>query len=73
MEKYSINHSKEIVERQKEMLPGGCHFNFHGTKMVQNIIYSNAEGSRIWDVDGNEYLDLYAKSGTMILGHCNKV
>lgn len=72
MEKYVWTKSNEILKRQKEYLPGGCHYNFHGTKIVQNIIFERAKGSRVWDVDGNEYLDLYAKSGTMILGHCNQ-
>lgn len=72
MEKYRTDKSKEIWERQKNILPGGCHFNFHGEKIVQNRYFVKAQNSRIWDVDGNEYLDLYAKSGTMILGHANK-
>ena len=73
MKKYSWNKSNEILNRQKKYLAGGCHYNFHGTKIVQNIIFEKAFGSRVWDVDGNEYLDLYAKSGTMILGHCNPI
>lgn len=35
MKKYCTEKSKQIWERQKDMLPGGCHFNFHGTKIVQ--------------------------------------
>lgn len=73
MEKYIYNKSNEIIDSQKEYLAGGCHYNFHGTKIVQNAIFEKAKGSRVWDVDGNEYLDLYAKSGTMILGHCNNL
>lgn len=72
MKKYKTEQSRLIWEKEKRILPGGCHFNFHGTKMVPNIIFKEGNGSRLWDVDGNEYLDLYAKSGTMILGHSNQ-
>jgi glutamate-1-semialdehyde 2,1-aminomutase len=73
MEKYIWKKSNELLNEQKKYLPGACHYNFHGTKIIQNIVFEKANGSRVWDVDGNEYLDLYAKSGTMILGHCNRV
>jgi glutamate-1-semialdehyde 2,1-aminomutase len=31
--------------------------------------YERAEGSRVWDVDGNEYIDLMCSFGPVILGH----
>ncbi len=33
------------------------------------LIYSHGEGSRFWDVDGNEYIDYVGGAGTLILGH----
>ncbi len=32
---------------------------------------TRAEGSREWDVDGNEYIDYKMGHGTLILGHCH--
>jgi glutamate-1-semialdehyde 2,1-aminomutase len=32
---------------------------------------SHGKGSRVWDVDGNEYVDLHAGFGTMLVGHAH--
>ncbi|MFC5931676.1 aspartate aminotransferase family protein [Cryobacterium melibiosiphilum] len=34
--------------------------------------FVNGKGSRLVDMDGKEYLDLYARFGAMILGHANE-
>jgi glutamate-1-semialdehyde 2,1-aminomutase len=33
------------------------------------LIYSHGVGSRMWDVDGNEYIDYVGGAGALILGH----
>ena len=33
------------------------------------LIYSHGRGSRMWDVDGNEYIDYVGGAGALILGH----
>ncbi len=35
------------------------------------LIYSHGKGSRMWDVDGNEYIDYVGGAGALILGHCH--
>src|SRR5258706_12238009 len=35
------------------------------------IVMARGEGSRLWDSDGKEYLDLFAGFGGCILGHCH--
>src|SRR5436853_6095674 len=35
------------------------------------IVMVRGEGSRLWDTDGREYLDLFAGFGGTILGHAN--
>lgn len=35
------------------------------------IVMSRGEGSRIWDADGKEYIDLFAGFGGCVLGHCH--
>lgn len=69
MKSYNIRHSLEYNKNLCEFLPGGTHYNFYHTEKEQPIHYVKAEGSRLWDMDGNEYLDLYGKSGALILGH----
>ena len=32
---------------------------------------SHGKGSRVWDVDGTEYVDLHAGFGTMVVGHAH--
>jgi glutamate-1-semialdehyde 2,1-aminomutase len=37
------------------------------------IFYDRAKGARVWDADGNEYIDFVASWGPMILGHAPDV
>lgn len=69
MKGYNIRSSLEYNKKLREFLPGGTHYNFYHTEKEQPIHFVEAEGSRLWDMDGNEYLDLYGKSGALILGH----
>ncbi len=53
-----------FIERARRILPGGGFGNFD-----PGIIISNGKGARVWDEDGNEYVDYLIGSGPMILGH----
>src|SRR5687767_8908637 len=35
------------------------------------VVMIKGQGSRLWDSDGNQYLDLFAGFGGTILGHCH--
>lgn len=35
------------------------------------IVIARARGSRVWDVDGREYLDLFAGWGVSVIGYCH--
>lgn len=61
---------KDYHERVKKLLPGGVHYNFNLPWEESPIHYVNTKGSRVWDMDGKEYLDLYARFGAMILVNC---
>lgn len=37
-----------------------------------NVEFVRGEGARLWDVEGNEYLDFLAGIAVCSLGHCNK-
>lgn len=50
-----------------ELLPG-AHSNKAPAAKVR-IFQSHAQGSRTWDIDGNEYVDYTGASGPNILGH----
>ncbi len=66
---YSYQESEKLLERAKRSLAGGVSSEFRKYNHPHAIFYSHAEGSRIFDVDGNEYLDFTLSQGPMILGH----
>ncbi|MGI9318775.1 MAG: aminotransferase class III-fold pyridoxal phosphate-dependent enzyme, partial [bacterium] len=33
------------------------------------LIFARGQGSRMWDIDGNEYIDYVGGAGALILGH----
>ena len=37
--------------------------------MVYPIIVDRSSGSKLWDVDGNEYIDMTMGFGSALLGH----
>ena len=59
-------------DRVKRILPGGVHYNFNMPWEEVPIHFVDGRGSRLVDMDGNTYLDLYARFGAMILGHAHE-
>ena len=64
--------SSALYERAKETFPSGVTHDARFAKPFP-IYVSRAQGSRKWDVDGNEYVDYYGGHGALILGHCHPV
>ncbi|MGA2464120.1 MAG: aspartate aminotransferase family protein [Thermodesulfobacteriota bacterium] len=60
--------SGNLFKRAKEVMPGGVSHNIHYFPPYPFFL-KKAKGSRIWDVDGNEYVDLWLGNYTHILGH----
>jgi glutamate-1-semialdehyde 2,1-aminomutase len=60
--------SKELFERARKVLPGGVSYTIRYYSPYPAYIV-RAKGTRVWDVDGNEYIDLWMGHGTHILGH----
>jgi glutamate-1-semialdehyde 2,1-aminomutase len=67
-----LNHQKslELVERANQIMPGP-HANLRSSARIKPIFVTKALGSRLWDVDGNEYIDYVGAFGPGILGHGN--
>jgi len=55
------------------MFPGGVHSPVRAFKSVGGtpLFITKGQGSHIWDVDGNKYLDFCCSWGPLILGHNN--
>lgn len=59
--------SKKVLAHNKNYIPGGVVSVNRATQ--PEIAFSKGEGSRIWDVDGNEYIDYHAAFSPHFLGH----
>jgi len=65
--------SAKLFAEAKQVIPGGVNSPVRAFKSVGRdpIFISRAEGSRIFDADGNAYIDYVGSWGPMILGHCH--
>jgi glutamate-1-semialdehyde 2,1-aminomutase len=58
----------EMYRRATKRLPGGTDSNFRA--WGEDTIYvDRGKGGMVWDIDGNEYIDLRMGYGPVILGH----
>jgi len=60
-------HFKKAVQR----LPLGVSSNFRFWGEAETIYAARARGARIWDIDGNEYIDYRLAYGPCILGYAD--
>jgi glutamate-1-semialdehyde 2,1-aminomutase len=65
--------SAALFRRACEVIPGGVNSPVRAFRAVggEPFFVDRAAGSRIWDVDGNEYIDYVLSWGPMILGHAH--
>lgn len=68
MNKYTTTKSKKRNYELKKYLSGAVHSNFL-SPINSKIFFQDGKGTRLYDLDNNEYLDLYGKSGALFLGH----
>ncbi len=63
--------SQLLYRSASEMLPGGVNSPARAWGSVGGdpLFFERGEGSRIWDVDGNEFIDYVCSWGPLILGH----
>ncbi len=60
--------SEKLFKRAAEVMPGGISHNLHYFPPYPFFV-ERTKGSKIWDVDGNEYIDTWMGNYTHILGH----
>ena len=63
--------SRELLARAKQSLAGGVSSAFRAKAVPHPLYIERGRGSRIVDVDGNEYLDYALAWGPLILGHAH--
>ncbi|MBI6548655.1 PfaD family polyunsaturated fatty acid/polyketide biosynthesis protein [Xenorhabdus lircayensis] len=70
--KLLLDNSKDFYKKCWEVLPGGTHYNFGDPERPLVIPFNRGRNSRVWDLDGNEHLDLFCKFGALFVGHNNE-
>jgi glutamate-1-semialdehyde 2,1-aminomutase len=60
--------SRKMYEEARQHLPGGV-AGSGAYRKPYPLYMKKAQGSRLWDVDGNEYIDIMCSAGPAILGH----
>ncbi len=70
-----MNHtqSNALFTKAQTIIPGGVNSPVRAFKSAgcNPIFIEKAAGSKIYDADGNEYIDYVGSWGPMILGHCH--
>jgi glutamate-1-semialdehyde 2,1-aminomutase len=71
----STARSEALMARARELFPGGVSSPVRAFRGVggEPFVVERGEGARIWDVDGNEYLDYVLSWGPLVLGHAAPV
>ena len=70
-----LKKSRELFKKAKQLIPGGVNSPVRAFKAVGGspLFITSAKGSKIYDVDGNEYIDYVLSWGPLILGHAHPV
>ncbi|MGD6816743.1 glutamate-1-semialdehyde 2,1-aminomutase [Metabacillus sp. 84] len=70
----SYEKSKQAFKEAQRLMPGGVNSPVRAFKSVRldPIFMEHGKGSRIYDIDGNEYIDYVLSWGPLIHGHANE-
>src|SRR5205085_1208388 len=65
--------SRALMARAREIFPGGVSSPVRAFGGVggEPFVVERGSGARIWDVDGNEYIDYVLSWGPLVLGHAD--
>ena len=69
-----MTRSETLFQAAQLVMPGGVNSPVRACRAVGTYprFLSEGKGSRVTDVDGNEYIDLICSWGPLILGHCHQ-
>jgi glutamate-1-semialdehyde 2,1-aminomutase len=67
--------SAEIMARARGRFPGGVNSPVRAFRGVggEPFVAARGKGARVWDADGNEYIDYVLSWGPLVLGHAPEV
>ncbi|PYZ97320.1 glutamate-1-semialdehyde-2,1-aminomutase [Alteribacter lacisalsi] len=68
-----LEKSISAFEQAKKVMPGGVNSPVRAFKSVNMdpVFMEKGKGARIWDIDGNEYIDYVMSWGPLVLGHAD--
>jgi glutamate-1-semialdehyde 2,1-aminomutase len=69
----SLAKSRELLSEAEHVIPGGVNSPVRAFRSVGGTppFLARGMGARVWDVDGNEYIDCVGSWGPLILGHAH--
>lgn len=68
----NFNRSNSLRSRAHKLIPGGCHTYAKGDDQYPELspgFIARGQGSRVWDVDGNQYIEYNQGNRAVGLGH----
>jgi len=67
----TLSHGTALMERARAVIPNGMYGHESTALLPEGYpqFFSRAEGARLWDVDGNEYLDYMCAFGPNLFGY----
>ncbi|WP_368503633.1 glutamate-1-semialdehyde 2,1-aminomutase [Alkalihalophilus sp. As8PL] len=70
----SFKNSEAAFQKAKPLMPGGVNSPVRAFKSVKMdpVYMESGKGSKIYDIDGNEYIDYVLSWGPLILGHADE-
>jgi glutamate-1-semialdehyde 2,1-aminomutase len=66
---YTFLRSRELYERARSSIAGGVNSGIRKMEQPVPLYFERGQGSRLWDVDGNEYIDYQIGQGALLFGH----
>ncbi len=65
------SHDEVLRERARAVIPGGMYGHQNARSLPEGFpqFFTHGDGARIWDVNGNEYVDFMCSYGPIVLGH----
>jgi len=68
-----MTRNEQLFEQSQRVIPGGVNSPVRAFRSVGGtpVFFSRAQGARVWDADGREYIDYVGSWGPAILGHAH--
>jgi glutamate-1-semialdehyde 2,1-aminomutase len=64
-----LTRSAEWLERSLKVVAGGVSSDVRRSELPHPLFFQSGKGSRLYDIDGNEYIDYVLGQGPLLLGH----